>query len=65
MSTLTEIEAAADSLPPEQKQELFLYLAARLRGTGQLPPPRDFSSEQIATWIADDNDGMRRLAENP
>ncbi len=65
MSTLTEIEAAADSLPPEQKQELFLYLAARLRGTGQLPPPRDFSFEQIATWIADDNDGMRRLAENP
>lgn len=65
MSTLTEIEAAADSLPPEQKQELFLYLAARLRGTGQLPPARDFSSEQIATWIADDNDGMRRPAENP
>lgn len=65
MNTLTEIEAAADSLPPEQKQELFLYLAARLRGTGQLPPPRDFSSEQIATWIADDNDGMRRPAENP
>ena len=35
MSTLAEIEAAADSLPPEQKQELCLFLAARLRGAGQ------------------------------
>jgi hypothetical protein len=33
-----EIEAAADQLPPEQKQELFLYLAGSLRGAGQLPP---------------------------
>jgi hypothetical protein len=37
MSTLKEIEAAADALPTEQKQELFLFLAARLRGSGQLP----------------------------
>lgn len=28
MSTLAEIEAAADALPPEEKQELFLFLAA-------------------------------------
>jgi hypothetical protein len=47
MSTLVEIEAAADSLPSEQKQELFLFLAARLRGAGQFPPPREFSREQI------------------
>ena len=38
MSTLVEIEAAADSLPSEQKRELFLFLAARLRSAGQLPP---------------------------
>ena len=31
MSTLAEIEQAADTLPPEQKQELILFLAARLR----------------------------------
>jgi hypothetical protein len=31
MSTLAEIEAAAAALPPEQKQELMLFLAARLR----------------------------------
>ena len=64
MSTLLEIEAAADCLPPEQRQELFLYLAARLRGSGQLPPPRDFSREQIKGWIADDEEGMRRFRES-
>lgn len=64
MSTLAEIEAAADALPPEQKQELFLFLAARLRGEdAPLPPPRDFSREQIAEWIADDEEGMRRFRE--
>jgi uncharacterized membrane protein len=31
MSTLTEIEAAAEALPPQQKEELFQFLAARLR----------------------------------
>lgn len=61
MSTIDEIEAAIDSLPSDQKQELFLYLAARLRGAGQLPPPREFSREQIEAWIADDEEGMRRF----
>lgn len=59
-----EIEAAADRLPPEQKQELFLYLAGSLREAGQLPPPRDFSREQIEAWIAEDEAGMRRFAES-
>ena len=64
MSTLAEIEAAADSLQPEEKQELFLFLAARLRaGSGTLPPPRQFSREQIQAWIADDEEGMRRFRE--
>jgi hypothetical protein len=63
MSTLVEIEAAADSLPSEQKQELFLFLAARLRGAGQLPPPREFSREQMESWITDDESGMRRFQE--
>jgi hypothetical protein len=64
MSTLTEIEDAADALSPEQKQELFLFLAARLRaGAGGVPPPREFSREQIEGWIADDEAGMRRFRE--
>ena len=56
MSTLAEIEPAADALSSERKQELFLFLAARLRGSGE-PPPRDFSREQIEGWIADDEQG--------
>lgn len=63
MNTLAEIEAAVDSLPSEQQQELFLFLAARLRSTGQLPTPREFSREQIEAWIADDEEGMRRFQE--
>ena len=63
MSTLAEIEAAADSLPPEQKQELLLFLAARLRSAGEVPPLRDFSREQMEAWIADDEEGMRHFRE--
>lgn len=62
MSTLSEIEAAADALTPEQKEELFLFLATRLRAdAGQLPPPREFSREQMDQWIADDEAGYRRF----
>jgi hypothetical protein len=31
MSTLTEIEAASEALPTEQKEELVRFLTARLR----------------------------------
>jgi hypothetical protein len=59
--SLSEIEAAASSLLPEQKQELILFLASRLRSEGaQLPPPREFTQDQIASWIAEDEaDGER------
>ncbi len=64
MSTLAGIEPAADALPLQQQEELFLYLAIRLRArAGQLPPPRDFSREQIQAWIADDEEGMRSFQE--
>jgi hypothetical protein len=64
MSTLAEIEAAADALTPEQKQELFLFLAARLRADqGEVPSPREFPHEQIEAWIADDEAGMRHFRE--
>lgn len=64
MSTLAEIEAAAESLPPEQKQELMLFLAARLRSqrTG-MPAPRTFSREQTAGWIAEDEADLHRFRE--
>ncbi len=62
MSTLVEIEAAADALPPEQKQELLLFLVTRLRAEGaRLPEPRDFSKGQIDAWIAEDEQDKRRF----
>ena len=64
MSTLDEIEAAADALTPGQKQELLLFLAARLRAQrASLPPPRKFSAEQIAQWMADDEADMSKFRE--
>jgi len=63
MSTLVEIEAAADTLLPEEKQELILFLATRLRRSGvKLPPPRKFSREQIASWISEDEAEMQRFS---
>ncbi len=62
VSSLSEIEAAASSLPPRQMQELILFLGARLRSGGaQLPPPRDFSAVEIAGWIAEDEEELRQF----
>ena len=62
MTTLTEIEAAAESLSAGQKQELLLFLAGRLRADGPpLPEPRTFSTEQVAAWIAEDEDDAAPL----
>ncbi len=65
MSTLAEIEAAAEKLPAEQKQELMVFLAARLRaqGAGRTAEPRQFSPDQTAEWIAEDEADMRRFRE--
>jgi hypothetical protein len=67
MSTLSEIEAAVEALPVVDKQQLLLFLAARLREqVGDLPPPRKFSGEQLRTWIAEDETDMQRFrASNP
>ena len=37
MSTLIEIEAASEALPPEQKEELVRFLTARLRPSDLQP----------------------------
>jgi hypothetical protein len=58
MSTLAQIQAAIDALPPAEKQDLLLFLAARLRSqAGQLPAPRRFTPEEMAAWIAEDETG--------
>ncbi len=58
MSTLAEIEVAAEALSPEEKQELLLFLAVRLREGRTLPEPRDFTREQMDAWIAEDEADM-------
>jgi len=64
MSTLEEIEAAADALTAEQKQELLLFLVTRLRTQGaRLPEPRQFTPEQVRGWIAEDEADLRRIRE--
>jgi hypothetical protein len=65
MATLSEIEAAADALPRDQKQALLLFLAARLRAEdGLLPTPRDFPLERMQTWIDEDDADMKRLRDD-
>jgi hypothetical protein len=64
MSSLTEIEAAIEALPAAEKQELLLFLAARLRAeAGAMPAPRKFSPEQISGWIAEDDEEMRQFRD--
>jgi hypothetical protein len=66
MSTLPEIEAVVDTLPVGQKQELLLFLAARLRAqAGDLPAPRKFSANQIRAWIAEDEVDMQQFRNKP
>lgn len=65
MTTLAEIEAAADALAAGEKQELLLFLAVRLRGeAGPLPAPRKFQREQLSAWIAEDDADMQRLRDS-
>ena len=64
MTSLAEIEAAAQLLSPSEKQRLLLYLAASLRhDRGKAPEPRQFVREQLTEWIAEDEDDLRRLRE--
>jgi hypothetical protein len=60
MNSLAEIETAIDALPVDQKKELLLFLAARLRAHSDgLPTPRKFSQEQLNAWIAEDQAAMQ------
>ncbi len=65
MSTLSEIEAAVEALPTTEKQQLFLFLAARLRAEeSNLPAPRKFTGDQLNEWIAQDEAEMKRFVDS-
>jgi hypothetical protein len=62
MSTLAEIEQAAEVLPVEQKQRLVAFLLTGLRKDGApLPPPRDIPQATIEQWVAEDEEGFRKF----
>jgi hypothetical protein len=62
MSTLSEIEAATESLPAEQLEKLMLFLAERLRRQrSDTPAPRRFDEERIASWVARDEAEMEQF----
>ena len=64
MSTLSELEKAAEALSAEEKQRLIVFLAARLRAESpQMPPPRTFSREQIEAWVKEDEEELRALKQ--
>jgi len=62
MSSLLEIEEAADVLTIEEKKELVAFLLTRLRGVGdELPPVRDITKTTIDKWVAEDEEGYRKF----
>ena len=64
MTTLSEIEAAAETLPAEQKRQLLLFLAARVRAElAPLPPPRRFGRAQVEQWVNEDETDAQRFRE--
>lgn len=64
MSTLAEIEQAVEKLPTQQKQELMLFLGAKLRAErAGLPERRQFSREQVESWITEDDADLKRFRE--
>jgi hypothetical protein len=54
MSTLAEIEAAAEALPLEQKQELLRFLASRLNGDRQPQRPDNLGEFAGALHLHED-----------
>lgn len=54
MSTLAEIEAAAEALPPEEKQKLIRFLTSRLNGERQTDTQTDFTAFSGAVQLTQD-----------
>ena len=64
MSTLAEIEEAADALPADKKEELLRFLAMSLRKERATPPPRLYSEEELAAMLAEDEADGKRFRED-
>ena len=61
--SLAEVEAAADSLSTEEKEELLRFLAIRLRKERSQPAPRIYSDGEVAAMLAENEADGERLRE--
>jgi len=62
VTTLAEIETAADALSAAEQQQLLLYLAARLQAQRvPLPESPALARERVGDWMAEDEAAMRRF----
>jgi hypothetical protein len=62
MTTLAEIETAAAALSDTEKQQLMLFLAARLQAQGApVAETPLLSHERMTDWMAEDEAAMRRI----
>jgi hypothetical protein len=59
-----DIEQAAVKLPADQQQQLlrFLLRVVPVADT-ELPPPRQFTEEEIQGWLVEDEADMQRFRE--
>jgi hypothetical protein len=64
VSTLMEIEEAAGKLPTEEQKHLlrFLLRVVPVNEAGSFEP-RTFSTEEIQSWLAEDESALRQLRE--
>ncbi len=66
MNTLADIETAADALSDSEKQELLLFLAARMRRErASASAPRQFTEGTLRSGIAEDEAALERLSAIP
>jgi hypothetical protein len=60
MSTLAEIEAAADALPAEEKRKLIRFLTSRLKGEAPAELQTDLSAFSGTIYLSQDSLAWQR-----
>ena len=58
MPTVREIEESVNALPEKEFGQVLMAVLRRARELGNLPEPRRFPDEQIASWVREDERGM-------
>lgn len=62
MTSLAEIERAAEQLPGAEQTELLYFLVQRLGEANlPLPEPREFSAGRLQQWMDKDEADMKRF----